>query len=294
MEASDVRTQGDKFFLSFLVAFVFVYFGIVLKPSSQEEVGARREAITSQRKLVEVLKRQLRLKMESEIFLADKSAMLLNRHAERRSQSASMEKLDSALDGQSTDSGLRSMASKGLGKGDASLKEEAELTERLAKASTDLATLISESAKETSHSIPFLSISIPESTVLSLFPLGAFAGLLRLLYFRRALLGSAISPKDRLPIWAGPLPTYMLERSRFRWFAVNVAMLTLVVLISWFTGDYLLAVLVATEDALKAGFARLYAVVGIVSLVAYLRSLVQAVLATEDKSDAIFADLEFE
>jgi hypothetical protein len=56
----------------------------------------------------------------------------------------------------------------------ARLKEEVELHERLAKATADLARLSSDLSKEAAHSIPGIPISLPDSLILSLFPLGVF------------------------------------------------------------------------------------------------------------------------
>jgi hypothetical protein len=293
LESGDLRTQGDKFFLAFLVAFVFVYFGIVLKPANHEEAGPRREAISSQRNLIEALRRQLHFKFERDGLVAGTTGIPKDTNVGIPRETSEIEEFSSRPRRQLGTTKSRELAKAEAKKQAESLKEEAELTERLAKASSDLANLISESTKETSHTIPFLSISIPESTILSLFPLGSFAGLLRLLYFRRTLLGNGVKQGERLPLWAGPLPTFMFERSKSQWLSVNIGMLTLVVLVTWFTGDYLLAFLVNNEDSLKRGFARLYAVIGAVSLAAYFVSLIQAVMETEPKSE-IVADLEFE
>ncbi len=294
MEATDIRTQGDTFFLSFLAAFVFIYFGIVLKPVNSQVERQRAVAISSQRSLVRVLNEQIALKFPSTRLDPEQLQMLTDEKVGSQAQSSSNKEFDPVAAQQVAVHKRRSMTNAELKKEVETLKEKAEITEHLAKASADLATMVSESAKDNSHTIPFLSISIPESTILSLFPLGVFAGLLRLLYFRRLFLEKIINHSDRMPIWAGPLPTFMFDRSKTHWLIVNTSLLTIVILCILFTGDYLVKKSVGDKDRLTNGFIQLWAVVGFLTVGVYFIIVGKAFMDSKPNTTEYRPPLEIE
>lgn len=286
MEPQELRSQADRFFSAFIVAFLFIYVGIVLQSrNSEQQVNLNRKARTHQEALIASITRQIEYKHTKDAFVRGTS------HLDPLESLAGIPKLSGpamiAMSYESligdprrgSDEKTRKRLADVIQPSYDLVKEGVELDEKLAKASADLARLVAEAAKETSHSIPGIPVSVPESLILSLFPLMAFCGILRIWFYRRAFLHYVKEIND-IPLWVGPIPLFQFAVPIWKSLSINFTILVIVGLVTTLTFDYLRPAL-GSDEPLKRSLARVYIVVGAFTLMTYLASLFHVIFIGE-------------
>jgi hypothetical protein len=277
VDTKELRAQADRFFSTFVIAFLFIYVGIVLQTrDSTKQAALNEQARTQQQLLINSLSRQIRLlDGKNSLEVAPRPAI----DTESTLLAAAPSNIVVPSVGGANASKSRKAALALAQREYTHFKEEVELDEKLAKATADLARLSSDLSKEAAHSIPGIPISVPDSLILSLFPLAVFGGLFRIWVYRSDFLRTAPTG-ECAPLWAAPLPWSRFSMTVSQWILANLTILVIIGLTVTLTFDYLESSL-ASDDSLKRGLARVYQVVGVCTLVCYLASLLRAMFARE-------------
>lgn len=194
MEANEITSNGNKFAITASVFFAFVYFGIIdphfdRDRSPEQHIDATLKQVSETE---EILRIQLdRIHGRPDIF---SSSRLFELHPNR----------SSGQNGQSR-----------------SYLEETSIRQQLVNLGVAHQALSKAKLEKKQYSIPLISVSLDEATILKFFPILVLIGLTRLLSYRHLLLRSAPAP-EKIPIWAAPVPFASASLIFWRWISINL------------------------------------------------------------------------
>lgn len=209
MEAEEIKSAGNTFAGTFLISFIFVYFAIIEPHFAPKGLLEQHADETLQE--IEDGKKQLKSQL----------ARIRLRHSHIGSR------LDTSLP-----FGSPMTLSKSHAIETAQLEKDEEAAQQIHEkmVQLDLAQQATEKTKleKKQYSIPLVSISLDEETLLKFFPVLVLGGLVRLLFYRWSLLKSISCDADGfLPPWVAPLPLGRTRISFRSWVFVNLLGLSL-------------------------------------------------------------------
>lgn len=204
MKASEVVSAGNSFGIPFIVAFVFIYFAIVdphyardTWPEQHMENTLHQIEMTEgqlQEKLSRIRDRNDEIRMPVARSLREDKPRITTRPPR------SPDQIEKAED------------------------SEIAIREKLVQLGMAHQSLSKAKSEKKDYSIPLISVSINEETLLRFFPLLVVLGLVRLLFFRSTLLRSMPSDsKEFIPIWAAPVPFGATQLPFSSWVGVNLS-----------------------------------------------------------------------
>jgi hypothetical protein len=203
MKPEEVVNSGNAFALAFTIAFAFVYFAII-EPhfardrSSEQHIENTLQQITT-----------------TEIELQDKLSRIRSRNAENWLRSPAplvSSKTNNSRDKSSTPS-----------QNEKDEDSESLIREKLVQLGVAHQSLSKAKSEKKDYSIPIISVSVDEQTLLKFFPTLVLIGLVRLLFYRASFLRIVEPTADTfMPVWVAPLPFCKTRLSFGKWVGVNL------------------------------------------------------------------------
>ena len=208
MKTAEIISAGNTFAGTFLIAFAFIYFAII-EPHFAPKGLSDQQANETLREIDDA-KKQLKAELARIRFRHSHIGLNLDVPLSPRTPMAT---------------------SKSRARDAAQLQKDEEavllIHEKMVQLGMAQQTLEKAKLEKKQYSIPLVSISLDEETLLKFFPVLVLVGLTRLLFYRSNLLSSiAYETENFLPLWAAPLPLGKTTLPFWKWVTVNLLGLT--------------------------------------------------------------------
>jgi hypothetical protein len=248
MKTDEIISRGNTFALTFIVAFAFVYFAIIEPHFARDHSSEQHIENTLQQLAATEIRLQNRLdriRSRESYFELRSGGLATSKRTFQSKPSA----------------GITSQIQK---------DEETEslIREKLVQLGVAHQALSKAKSEKKDYSIPLISVSIDEETLLKFFPILVLIGLIRLLFYRASLLRVVLhNTESFIPIWAAPLPFGRVRLSFWKWVGVNlvgfiesgsIIFLTLRFVFLYAQENHALLNLVTAETILVAAWAVAY------------------------------------
>lgn len=266
MDESDIFASGNRFLFGFLLVFLFIQFAIIEPHFSRDKTLEQKiEATLQQLNVTEGLLRTRLARLDSRAQIGIPPQIAQGTHQAQRT-------------GKSYQSDWEKRFQK-------SEETESLLREKLVQLGVESEALLKVKLEKKQYSIPIISVSIEEDTLLRFFPLLVVVCITRLLVYRSAWLKKASFDQNKpVPLWAGPVPYLRMQNAFRKWIGLNFLNLLLFGTIILFTLRFVF-VYAAEERMHHLRMASIGVLALLVWVVTYLVILVRAVANNQRPND---------
>jgi len=257
VKTDEVISAGNTFAVTFLASFVFVYFAII-EPHFAPK-GLSEQHVDEALQQIEESKRELKSQLAEIRF----------RHSHLESHAESIPSPSNKM------SLPRSHAAEA-----AQLKADFQammtIHDKLVQLGVAQEALEKAKREKRQYSVPIVSISLDEETLLKFFPFLVMVALVRLQFHRLSLLKSISHKSDQLlPPWAAPLPFARTTMSFSRWTTINMLGFAATGIIVLLTMQFVLSY--ARENYSRTGLVAIDVLLIVVWTVCYLWTIVSTI-----------------
>lgn len=265
MKAEEVISAGNTFAATFLASFAFVYFVIIEPHFAPKGLSEQHTDETLQE--IEESKRELKSQLAEIRF----------RHSHMESD------IEAIPSTSNTPPATKSHAAEA-----AQLKKDFEamtaLHDKLVQLGVAQEALEKTKREKRQYSVPLVSISLDEETLLKFFPFLVMVALIRLQFYRLSVFRFISNKSDLLlPPWAAPVPFAITGMSFWKWTAVNTLGFTANAIIIFLTLQFVLSY--ARENYSRIGLVGVDALLILFWAVGHLSTIASAVLQKSPRAN---------